>query len=152
MESEIESWYIKERDKETWEKRRGKLLKQRLIFFNCNISQKITTVKKLNRNELPCDYSGSFTVFTFFCSQLIILTLLPTFPVYCVCAQWLSWCRPPRSSVHGIFQARILEWAEFPSPDDPLDSKIQPASPELAGGFFTTEPPGKPLSFCITSA
>ena len=25
-------------------------------------------------------------------------------------------CRPPDSSVHGILQARILEWLSFPSP------------------------------------
>ena len=32
----------------------------------------------------------------------------------------------------------------FPSPGDLPDLGIKPASPELAGGFFTTEPPGKP--------
>ena len=33
----------------------------------------------------------------------------------------------------------------FPSPGDLPDPGIEPASPALAGGFFTTEPPGKPL-------
>ena len=36
----------------------------------------------------------------------------------------------------------------FPSPGDLPDFGIEPASPvspALAGGFFTTEPPGKPL-------
>ena len=32
----------------------------------------------------------------------------------------------------------------FPSPGDLPDPVIEPESPELAGGFFTTEPPGKP--------
>ena len=32
----------------------------------------------------------------------------------------------------------------FPSPGDLSDSGIEPASPALAGGFFTTEPPEKP--------
>ena len=32
----------------------------------------------------------------------------------------------------------------FPSPGDLLDPGIESVSPELAGGFFTTEPPGKP--------
>ena len=31
----------------------------------------------------------------------------------------------------------------FPSPGDIPDPGIEPMSPELAGGFFTTEPPGK---------
>jgi len=32
----------------------------------------------------------------------------------------------------------------FPSPGDFPGPEIEPASPVLAGGFFTTEPPGKP--------
>ena len=32
----------------------------------------------------------------------------------------------------------------FPSPRDNLDPGIEPTSPELAGGFFTTGPSGKP--------
>ena len=44
-------------------------------------------------------------------------------------------CSPPGSSVHGIFQARALEWVPLPSP------------PALAVGFFTTVSPRKPLSF-----
>ena len=53
----------------------------------------------------------------------------------------------PGSSVHGILQARILEWvAIYPSGDfcDPGIEPTSPASPALAGGFLTTEPPGKP--------
>ena len=44
----------------------------------------------------------------------------------------------------------------FPSPGDLLDSGIEPESPVLAGGFFTTEPLRKPREFravvnlCIT--
>ena len=34
----------------------------------------------------------------------------------------------------------------FPFPGDLPNPTIQPKSPALAGGFFTTEPPGKPLS------
>ena len=32
----------------------------------------------------------------------------------------------------------------FPSPGDLPDPGIKPESPALAGGFFTTEPPGQP--------
>ena len=57
-------------------------------------------------------------------------------------------CSPPGSSVHGISQARILEWvAIFPSPGDLLDPWIKlvfPLSLALAGRFSTTEPLGKP--------
>ena len=34
----------------------------------------------------------------------------------------------------------------FPPPWDLPDPGIEPASPALAGRFFTTEPPGKPLN------
>ena len=33
----------------------------------------------------------------------------------------------------------------FPSPRDLPDPGIEPEPPALAGGFFTTEPPGKPI-------
>ena len=42
----------------------------------------------------------------------------------------------PGSSVHGIAQARILEWVAIPLPGDLPNSGIEPASPALAGGFF----------------
>ena len=56
-------------------------------------------------------------------------------------------CSLPGCPVHGILQARILEWVAFPPPGDLPDPGIKPASPALAGGFFTTEPCGK-ISGC----
>ena len=38
-------------------------------------------------------------------------------------------CSLPGSSVHGIFQARILEWVAIPSPGDLPDPGIEPGSP-----------------------
>ena len=51
-----------------------------------------------------------------------------------------SFCNPmdsstPGSSVHGILQATTLEWP-FPSPGDPPNPGIEPASPALAGRFL----------------
>ena len=43
-------------------------------------------------------------------------------------------------SVHGIFQARILEWVAISFSRGFSSPKIKPTSPALAGGFFTTEP------------
>ena len=45
----------------------------------------------------------------------------------------------PGSSVHGIFQARILEGLPFPSPGNPPNPGVKPSSlesPELASRFF----------------
>ena len=35
----------------------------------------------------------------------------------------------------------------FPSPGHLPDPGTEPKSPALAGGFFTTEPPGKPTTY-----
>ena len=53
-------------------------------------------------------------------------------------------CSPPGSSVHGISQAIHGSGLPFPSPGDPPIPGVKPTSPALAGGFFSTEPPGKP--------
>ena len=54
---------------------------------------------------------------------------------------------PSGSSVHGILQARILESVAISFSEDLPDPGIEPGSPALAGRFFTTEPPGKPICF-----
>ena len=55
----------------------------------------------------------------------------------------------PGSSVHGFSQARILE-LPFLSPGALPHPGMEPVSPALAGGFFTIEPPGKPIRYiCI---
>ena len=48
------------------------------------------------------------------------------------------------SSVHGIFQARVLEWV--PSPGDLPNPGIEPRSPTLQADALPSEPPGKPLT------
>ena len=53
-------------------------------------------------------------------------------------------CSPPGSSVHGILQARILEWLPFPPPGDLPSVEIKPRLPAFEGRFFTAESPGKP--------
>ena len=45
-------------------------------------------------------------------------------------------------SVHGISQARILEWVAISFSRGSFRPGIEPTSPALVGGFFfTTEPP-----------
>ena len=54
---------------------------------------------------------------------------------------WTAACQSP--SVYGILQARIFERVAIPPPEG--TEPESPASLALAGGFFTTESPGKPL-------
>ena len=58
---------------------------------------------------------------------------------------------PPGSSVHGISQARILEWVAISFSGDLPNPEIEPTSPALADRFFTTEAPGKPSSQIVES-
>ena len=53
-------------------------------------------------------------------------------------------CSLPGSSVHGILQGRMLEWVLISFSGGSSRPGIEPASSALAGGFFTTEPSGKP--------
>ena len=56
-------------------------------------------------------------------------------------------CSPPGSSVHGILQSRILDWVAMPSSkgsSQPRDRNCISWNSCIAGGFFTTEPLGKP--------
>ena len=49
----------------------------------------------------------------------------------------------PGSSVHGIPQASILEWVAISFSRGPFQLRDRTRSPALAGGLFTTAPPGK---------
>ena len=58
-------------------------------------------------------------------------------------------CGPSGSSVHGILQARILEWVARPSSRGSSPPRDRTQVSCLTGGFFTTEPPGRPLHIYI---
>ena len=87
--------------------------------------------------------------------------------LWCVCVCVLSHvrlcdpmdCSPPGSSVHGVFQERILEWVAIFFSRGSSWPRIEPESlalPALAGRCFTTVPPAviaiiKPLWFQTSS-
>jgi len=65
-----------------------------------------------------------------------------------VAQSYLTLCNPmdyspPGSSVHGILQARILEWVTIPSSSGSSQLMDQTWVSSIAGGFFAAEPPGK---------
>ena len=53
-------------------------------------------------------------------------------------------CNPMDYIVHGILQARILEWVAIPSPGDLPNPGIAFRSPALQVDSFLTEAPGEP--------
>ena len=59
-------------------------------------------------------------------------------------------CSPPGSSVHGILQARILEWVAIPfSPGDLSKPGIKPGSPALQADSLPFELQESPNSFLL---
>ena len=70
---------------------------------------------------------------------------------------WTVICQAPLSM--GFPKQQYWSWLPFPTLVDVPDLGIKPESPALAGGFFTTEPPGKPSTlkntikfpFCFSS-
>ena len=48
-------------------------------------------------------------------------------------------CNPKDYTVHGILQARILEWAAFPFSRGSSQPRDQTQVSRIAGGFFTRE-------------
>ena len=53
-------------------------------------------------------------------------------------------CSPSGSSVHGIFQARILEWVAIPFSRASSWPGMEPRSPALQAYSLPSEPPGNP--------
>ena len=59
-------------------------------------------------------------------------------------------CSPPGSSVHGILQARIVEWVACPPPGDLPHPGIETeslASPALEVDSLPAKPSGKPKGY-----
>ena len=59
-------------------------------------------------------------------------------------------CSPPGSSVHGIFQARVLEWVAISFSRGSSRPRDRTPVSCFAGRFFATEPPGKPTTHTET--
>ena len=88
------------------------------------------------------------------------LWILLVWKINCYCCLFTKFCptvlwshglySPPGSSVHEISQARILEWIAISFPGDLPNPGIKPASPALAGRFFTTEPLWKLLLLLLS--
>ena len=97
------------------------------------------------RVELSCSFLRKTIIFRVWSATLTSLA--------CVCAQSCLTlcnpvdCSPPGSSVHGISQARILEWVAISSSRGFSRPRTQTHVFCLsctAGRFFTIKPSGKP--------
>jgi len=62
----------------------------------------------------------------------------------------MTLCDPPGTSVHGILQPRIIEQVAMHSTRGSSQHRDPIHVSCIAGRFFTTEPPGKPILNGIT--
>ena len=60
-------------------------------------------------------------------------------------------CNPMDYIVHGILQARILEWVAIPFSRGSSQSRDLTQVSCIAGGFFPAEPQGKPKNTGVGS-
>ena len=94
----------------------------------------------------PCSLSSLFKALfppLLFSLYLPVAACLTTQSCPTLCDPWTIACQAPLST--GFCRQEYWSRLPFPSPGDLPDPGIEPASPALAGRFFTTEPPGKPL-------
>ena len=61
-------------------------------------------------------------------------------------------CEPKDYTVHGILEAKILEWVAFPFSRGGLPNlRVEPRSPTLQADSLPAEPPGKPKNTGVGS-
>ena len=60
-------------------------------------------------------------------------------------------CDPMDYTVHGILQARMLEWVTFPFSRGSSQPRDRPRSPTFQMDYFTAEPQGKPKNTGVGS-
>ena len=60
-------------------------------------------------------------------------------------------CSLPSSSVHGIFQARILEWVAIPFSRGSSQLRVRTVISPLWADSLLSESPGKPIPLCSSN-
>ena len=120
-------------------------IKMPLAFF-AELKQviiKFVTQKTVNsQNNLEKEQSKRYQVPWF---QTTVQSCRCSCVLSCLTLCNLLDCRPPGSSVRGIFQARILEWFAISSSRRSSRPRNQTRISSMAGRFSTPEPSGKPI-------
>ena len=64
----------------------------------------------------------------------------------CLILSLRMYCSLPGTSVHGIFQARVLEWTAISFSRNLPDPGNEPGSPALQADALPSKPTGKPMN------
>ena len=82
-----------------------------------------------------------FFFFFLWCAMKVKVLVALSYPTLCD----LMDCSPSGSSLHGILQARILEWEAIPFSRRSSIPEIEHRFPALQAAYLPSEPPGKPF-------
>ena len=94
------------------------------------------------------DLRYSLFYFSFISSKVVKVQVLvaQSCPTLCDPKDWSL----PDSSVHRVLQARILGWVAISFSRGSFQPRVWTWVSRIAGRFFPSEPPGKPLHFFIS--
>ena len=102
-------------------------------------------ISRMHRIVLWVLGSGDLFLAAVFFHLLVLCLVAQTCPTLCDPMA----CSPPGSSVHRLFQARILEWVAISFSRRSFQPRDQTWVSCITGRFSTTEPPGKPKAFIM---
>ena len=116
-----------------------KLKSQECLFaqFWNGLMWKLGTFKCFYSLLLFSKYLYILTFYTICFESVLVLSHVRLFVI-----SWNVAHQAPRSI--GFPRQEYWSGLPFPAPEDLSHPEIEPTSPALAGGFSTTEPPGKP--------
>ena len=110
------------------------------MFKFCVFSQYLELCLQINSATLLCPVSDDyFDSFGLSKVKIEVAHLCPTV------------CDPMDYAVHGILQARILEWVAFPFSRGSSQPRIEPRSPAVQADSLPVEPQGKPKNTRVGS-
>ena len=116
------------------------------IYFHYFVSFSIYSISVLQL--LECRSFATLGVFIFRFTYVCFCSVAQSHPNLCGPMN----CSLPSSTVHGIFQARILEWLPFPAPGVLPNSGIESASPHWLEDSLSLVPPEKLCSvLCLVT-
>ena len=103
------------------------------IFSSCECDEKVFCCVIYSKSPSATVFRGGGDLVTKSCLSLVT-----------------PWTVVHQASLYmGFFSQEYWSGLPFPSPGDLSDPGIKTQSPALAGGFFITEPPGRPTVFRV---
>ena len=108
-----------------------------VVKLNSLISSVLVTIDSLMQTNSNPGKTVSETLMSLVTNNLKVAQSCPTL------------CDPMNYTVHGILQARMLEWVAVAFSRGSSQPRDWTQIPCIAGRFFTSEPPGKPKSLSM---